>query len=105
MTAKITRITRFDSGGAALIVPGTSVEEILAAAAGELDDGEQITTAAEDVEIGWWRTTPCNENSCPEMGGHMAHWTSTGNRQTRGGFLAAQVDIEYESAQPPAMSL
>lgn len=91
MTAKITRIYDRD-GGEVLVVPGTEPAQILKDAAGELDTGEKIYAALENVKVGWWRVSPCHENSCWEGGGHTAHWNET-PRLTRGGFQAAGIEI------------
>lgn len=97
MTAKITRIYSEDYGEM-LVVPGTDPEQILKDAAGELNTGEKLYTALEDVEVRWWRVSPCHENSCWDGGGHTAHWNRT-PRKTRGGFQAAGIEIGYDDSE------
>jgi hypothetical protein len=89
MAAKIARIYGEDIGHV-LVVPGTSPEQILKDAAGELDDGEKIFTALEDVRVRWWRVSPCHPNSCD--GGHRTHYEDW-HGKTRGGFQAAGIEI------------
>ena len=98
-TLKIDRIDS-DDDGPSLIVRGLKdPAEILAAAQGELDTGEIVTTTLDEIKVEWWRINPCREGfNCDYQ--HTGHWTSTGARQSRGGFLAAQVFVAYEDAQP-----
>lgn len=90
--AKIARFYSFDSDSM-ILVPGTDPAQILTDAAGELDDDEEITTPLDDVEVEWWRTSPCHPNSCGE-GPHRIHYHPTRGR-SRGGFQAAALEIGF----------
>jgi hypothetical protein len=94
MSAKIARIWNEDIGDI-LVVPGTDPEQILKDAAGELDDGEKILTAVEDVKVRWWRVSPCHPNSCSEGGGHRTHYEDN-HGKTRGSFQAAGIEISTD---------
>ena len=99
MTAKIARIYD-DDRGPMLVVPGTDPEQILKDAAAELDDGEKIYTALEDVVVRWWRVSPCHENSCWDGGGHRAHYEDW-HGKTRGSFQAAGIEIGTDGDYVP----
>lgn len=92
---EITRIWNEDIGDV-LVVPGSDPGQILKDAAGELEDGEKIFTALEDVRVRWWRVTPCHPNSCGDGGGHRAHYEDHHGR-TRGSWLAAGVEVGYDA--------
>ena len=90
--AEIARFHSFD-GDNLILLPGTDPAQILAAAAGELDDEEEIVTRLEDVRVEWWRTSPCHPNSCGE-GPHWIHYHPTRGR-SRGGFQGAALEIGF----------
>ena len=102
MTAKIARIYCEDIGEV-LVVPGTDPTQILKDAAGELDTGEKIYTALEDVKVRWWRVSPCHPNSCYNGGGHRTHYEDWHGR-TRGSFQAAGLEIGPDDEELDALA-
>lgn len=98
MTAvKIHRLESDDRGPSLIIRGLAEPAEILAAAQGELDDGEITTTPLEEIKVSWWRINPCREGfNCDDQ--HLGHYAQTGH-QTRGGFQAAEVYLAWAEAE------
>lgn len=94
--AKIARIEDWDGEGN-LFVPGTDPTQILRDAQGEIDEGESVLTAIEEIKVEWFRVNPCHPSNCYDGGHHSGHWVRTGS-PTRGGFQGALLMTVNEEA-------